>query len=287
MESLLFFLLCLIPIIFYCLIFAWINSRERGLLVNGAWDFVGVLFAASGFLILAGPSILAGVFDRLQLAQVRGGAAINDVTSFYLWKALSFAYFGILVVGTIIVIRRRGSLTTAYNVDPEAFTRELMFILDHLGLHWMRSENSFFIRQKLGQKKVTNGADLVEPVVSKAFSIAEDDLSEQLQPQFGSTIAQGAGAPEKLNPDKANGELQSNSTVIGLEASPTLRNVTLNWNPAQSNLRRQVESELNKHRSRFKPRQNPSGFWLLCAASFLILTVFAGGAVIFVASLAR
>src|SRR6516165_5335559 len=139
MESLLFFLLCLIPIIFYCLIFAWINSRERGLLVNGAWDFVGILFAASGFLILAGPSILAGIFDRLQLAQVRGGAAVNDGTSFYLWKALSFAYFGIVVGGAIAVIRRRRALTTAYNVDPEALTRELTFILDHLGLPWVRS----------------------------------------------------------------------------------------------------------------------------------------------------
>jgi hypothetical protein len=287
MESLLFFLLCLIPIIFYCLIFAWINSRERGLLVNGAWDFVGILFAASGFLILAGPSILAGIFDRLQLAQVRGGAAVNDGTSFYLWKALSFAYFGIVVGGAIAVIRRRRALTTAYNVDPEALTRELTFILDHLGLPWVRSENSYFIRHGLSRTEGKNGVGLIEPVASKSLSIAKDEISEQSGPPITSTSSQGAGSPVKLNPDQANGEFESNSIVLSLEASPALRNVTLNWKPAESNLRQQVESELNKHRSRFKPRNNPTGFWLLCAASFLILTVFAGGAVIVVASLAR
>jgi hypothetical protein len=287
MESLLFFLLCLIPIIFYCLIFAWINSRERGLLVNGAWDFVGILFAASGFLILAGPSILAGIFDRLQLAQARSGAAFNDALSFYLWKGLSLAYFCTVVIGTIVVIRRRRSLTTAYNVDPEALTRELVFILDQLGLRWVRSENSFFIKMGLIQKESVNGSGSAEPVVSKSYSIAGNEIAGQEEPHASSSSAQEARPLSKSIADQSDGEHEVHSMVVSLEASPAMRNVTMNWQPTQSALRQQIESELNKHRSRFKPRHNPAGFWLLCVASFLVLTVFLGGAVIFVASLTR
>src|SRR6266702_3903435 len=116
MESLLFFLLGLIPVVLYCLVFAWINSRERGVLVRGTWDFVGVLFAASGFLILAGPNILEGIFDRYQLALARGGARANEGTSYFLWIGLMLLYFSLVVVGTYLIIRRRSRITTAYNV---------------------------------------------------------------------------------------------------------------------------------------------------------------------------
>jgi hypothetical protein len=79
----------------------------------------------------------------------------------------------------------------------------------------------------------------------------------------------------------------TDSIQIHLESSKAMRNVTLTWNPAKSILRQEVENNLTKLRSRFVPRHNPAGFWLLCVASLMILAIFAVGAVIVIATLPR
>src|SRR5258708_13595199 len=118
MQPFLVFLLCLIPVTLYCLFFAWINSRERSLLVNGSWDFVGILFAASGFLILGGPAILEGVFDRYQRAQVRAGAPLHENLDFYICNGMKLIYFAGIVGGSARGLRRRRTHTLATNPDP-------------------------------------------------------------------------------------------------------------------------------------------------------------------------
>lgn len=289
MESLLFFLLGLIPIVLYCLVFAWINSRERSVLVNGTWDFVGVLFAASGFLILVGPNILAGIFDRYQLALARGGTRPHESTSYFLWIALMLLYFTIVVVGTYFILLRRSKITTAYNVDPEAFARELIFVLDKHGLNWVRSENTFFVRNTPARKDHANGAtsDVGNPVYAGSRPVGQESKSERVEsrPLASGSRQEPASGGSTSNPFMEALTLDSNE--IDLETARALRNVTLTWRPAQSVLRQEIETELAKHCSRFTPRHNPAGFWLLCAASFLILTIFSGGAVILISSLSR
>jgi hypothetical protein len=289
MESLLFFLLGLIPIVLYLLVFAWINSRERSVLVNGTWDFVGVLFAASGFLILVGPNILAGIFDRYQLALARGGTRPHESTSYFLWIALMLLYFTVVVVGTYIIILRRSKITTGYNVDPDSFTREFTFILDKQGLNWVRSENTFFVKNTPNRKEHANGmtADVGSHVYSATHPTGQELSSEQSESRPSSAGPRQNLTPAKSSPNPFMEALTSDSSEIDLETSNALRNVTLTWRPARTILRQEIETELAKLCSRFVPRHNPAGFWLLCAASFLILTMFSGGAVILISSLPR
>src|SRR5205085_9151174 len=53
----------LFPIAIYLSVLGWINRRARGLLISGPWDFAGILFAASGFLFLGGPTLLGTVMQ--------------------------------------------------------------------------------------------------------------------------------------------------------------------------------------------------------------------------------
>ena len=48
-------LLAFVILAIYLLILGAINRRQHPLMVYGPWDFAGVLFAASGFLLFGGP----------------------------------------------------------------------------------------------------------------------------------------------------------------------------------------------------------------------------------------
>ena len=291
MQPFLVFLLCLIPVTLYCLFFAWINSRERSLLVNGSWDFVGILFASCGFLILGGPAILEGVFDRYQRAQVRAGAPLHENLDFYIWHGMKRVYFAGIVGGAAWVLRRRRKYTLAYNVDPEAFSRQLISILDKKGLNWLRSENSFFVKNAFGPNDSSNGlaSELARPAGSKAAALAglEEATQKEGTPQE-SPVSQERQYEEKQSRLEFFGqEREASNVMIRLESSFAMRNVALHWEPANLALREQIETELMKARARFAPRYNPVGFWLLCTACLLILAVFSGGAIILVSSLMR
>src|SRR5262245_36772142 len=51
-------LVCLFPLALYFLYLAWLHQRPQPTLVPGRWDFVGVLVALSGFLLVGGPAVL-------------------------------------------------------------------------------------------------------------------------------------------------------------------------------------------------------------------------------------
>ena len=64
-------LVFLFPLAFYILFLAYLNARQRATMVAGVWDFVGVLFALSGFLILGGPLIIRGLHEQFNFLMLR------------------------------------------------------------------------------------------------------------------------------------------------------------------------------------------------------------------------
>ena len=56
-------LVFLFPLAIYCLIVSLLNRRPRPVMVSGTWDFAGVLFAVSGFLLLGGPVMLTSLSE--------------------------------------------------------------------------------------------------------------------------------------------------------------------------------------------------------------------------------
>src|SRR5260370_14843850 len=71
-ESSLIFLAFVTPLAVYCLVLSVINRRRHPVIVAGSWDFAGVLFAASGFLLLGGRAILTGLYEQCRLPWLLG-----------------------------------------------------------------------------------------------------------------------------------------------------------------------------------------------------------------------
>src|SRR5207253_8850992 len=65
----------LLPLAVYCLVLGFINRRRHPLMVAGAWDFAGLLFAASGFLAFGLPGLLSGFTERGRSAALFGRPA--------------------------------------------------------------------------------------------------------------------------------------------------------------------------------------------------------------------
>src|SRR5262245_36731868 len=112
-EILLVVLGCLLPLTFYCLYLCCINSLRQSFIVSGSWDFVGILFAAAGFLLLAGPIILG----NLQQTIVSAGGRKQGLLDSLLWGILALLYIILVVSATAWALWRRRWLTLIYNVD--------------------------------------------------------------------------------------------------------------------------------------------------------------------------
>src|SRR5260370_11444377 len=135
-ESSLIFLAFVVPLAVYCLILSVINRRRHPVIVAGSWDFAGVLFAASGFLLLGGPAILTGLHEQWRLAwllgQTRYLQGIGENWSF--WITLWLLYFAVVGSVSVFVLWRRRTLTSIYNIDPAVLAEVLTLVFDRLGL---------------------------------------------------------------------------------------------------------------------------------------------------------
>src|SRR5262249_28836011 len=127
------FLVFLLPLTIYFLVLGVINRRWRPLVVRGRWDFAGLLFAASGFLLFGGPSILSLLYQRWRVAwlfnhQQQAPSLSNE--AYYFWLALAILYFLAVVGGAAFLLWRRGDQLAIYNIDPAIFDECLAHVLD-------------------------------------------------------------------------------------------------------------------------------------------------------------
>src|SRR5262249_9563822 len=106
----------------YLLILGAINRRRHPLLVPGPWDFAGVLFAASGFLLFGGPGALSVLNDRWRDSLVFGQnpTSSSSTESLWLWWLFLMAlYFAAVLAGAGYGLSRSRNQTSIYNVDLE------------------------------------------------------------------------------------------------------------------------------------------------------------------------
>ena len=215
--------LLLPPLALYLLVLGWINRRPRPVVMSGSWEFAGVLFALSGFLLVGGPALLGGFDEQTrwfwllgeteparplsagadtQLGRpgpgevgeaepARAGSADTWMTT--IWIAVRVLYFVAVGGGAALVLWRCRRLTSLYNVD----TRTLFAVLEQtfhaLGLTARRTGCSFLIG---------------------------DRATEAAPKDVGS------------------------NTTLHVDAFPAMRHATLRWAPADSPVRREVEQEL-------------------------------------------
>jgi len=252
------------PLAIYCLILGWLNRRRHPVMVSAAWDFAGLLFALSGFLVFGFPGMLSSLSEHGRHVAMFG-VPPRDQSNWGVFRdlfeglaatlygvgstSLLLAYFLIVVVGCAYVIWRRQSQTAVYNVHPPIFDEILGSVLDAAGLLWSRAGDRWFIRRP---DKVRPSA----PVAANAAIDVEAITVDEPPPQR-------RAYPESI-------EDLERSAYLEVEATPSLCHVTLRWETQDIDLRKQVEGELANSLADVRTRNNPASTWLLCAGVMLL-----------------
>jgi hypothetical protein len=247
--------LLLPPLSFYLIVLGWINRRPRPVLTAGTWDFVGVLFALSGFLLVGGPAFLSSLDEQSrvfwllgEMEPARASAGGNGI----LWIVLRLLYFAITVGGAAFVLWRCRRLTSVYNVDSRGVFTALEQTLQRLGLNFLRNGDSFLIGGRAGESAPK--AKLSEGILTTAV------------PPAAAAVA--AAAPI------------GRSTVLHVDVFSFMRHATLRWDPVDSPSRREVEKELTIALAEIPaPEQEPmlGGCLTLVGVSLFACIVVAGG----------
>jgi len=258
----------LLPLAVYIFILAQLNRRPHPVMVSGAWDFAGVLFALSGFLLLGGPFIMASLNQDWREFWIRSPLRSLQGLSeqwWYLRLAIWGAYFLALAGGSIWLLRGRSRTTSIYNVTPDALDQSLERTLDRLQLVWRRTRGRIDIRH---------------PV----FAEGEIDSKED-QPANSDAGYAISGRPTVLDPrlspiasPRSHDRADSNPPRITVEIDPfpAMHHVTLHWSKGGGPLRKEVEEELAKSLAEVETTYNPAVMWLMSVATILLSTVTFG-----------
>jgi hypothetical protein len=245
-PSLFLLLLFLVPVTCYCLALAVLNRRSHPTMVTGSWDFLGLLFAASGFLLFAAPRLLNGLFERIlrDMTFADEGPSRDAVGAVISLQLVTWVLYYVLVIGGGVLLAwlRRGK-TVVYNVAPEELERALERALARQGLTFTRAGGRLVI-----------GAAQAEP--------AEDLLS----------AVSAAPLNGPVNPARATSS--AGEAVVDVEPFPVMWNATLHWRSDPGELRGPVETQLARELREVPSYDNPVGTWLLGVAGFLFALVF-------------
>jgi hypothetical protein len=245
-------LLILFPVAVYCVVLAYLNRRLQPTPVPGAWDFLALLFAASGLLLFAGPEVINAYFRKSieDTAFAEGGPSPRSVEHLRtLWWAVWAAYYAAVLTGAAALVWLRADKLVVYNIAPADFERALEQALARLKIGVARTENRLFLG--------SNGPPVAEPIAEPqltAVSVAP------LTP-----AAESAAVPAR----SAAGE-----AVLDIDPFVSLWNVTLAWRNHSGALRREVEAELARELREVRTYDNPVGSWFLGVAGFLFALIF-------------
>jgi hypothetical protein len=261
----------LLPLAVYLLILGSINRRRRPLLVGGVWDFIGLLFAASGFLLFGGPAVLSSLSERWRRRWLLGQAGGDAGEGLYeFWVFLSALYFLAVVAGAAWLLWRQRHLTAVYNVSGDLLEEALGRACDRLGLNPVRSGNLFLFgpsfEATVGRWRTTEAIQAPHHRPVAVRPLAEEELA----PAKGGTAAE---------------HLLGQTAVLEVDPFPAFRHATLRWDPADTPLRREVEAELARALAETPVPDHMLGLWLTLLGLALLATVFAGGLILFVLSL--
>ena len=135
-----------LPLAVYLLILARINRGRRALMVSGPWDFAGILFAASGFLIFGGPALLSSLSlnETWRNFWLRGRKPLNiahDDLLLTLRIVLFVLYFLVVVAVSALLLWRRRRLTSIYNVNPATIETALGETVERWHLPFVQTGN--------------------------------------------------------------------------------------------------------------------------------------------------
>jgi hypothetical protein len=262
----LIFLVFFLPLAIYLLILGGINRSRKTRMVSGVWDFIGILFAASGFILFGGPAVLSGMSERWRQYWLFGknsaGTPLEGIMQ--VWMFFSILYFGLVVGGAGYFLYRQRRVTSIYNVEPALVEHCLQQISLQLGIRPVRSGNLFL------------------------FGIAGEDPvgSESLAPPPSSAI-EGIQPPHQLHATEIARPMLTDeqhflgqTAVLEVDTWIKMRHVTLRWDPAESLFRHEIEAQLRLRLAEIPPEDSEVGSWLMLAGLAFLCLVFWGALVL-------
>jgi hypothetical protein len=226
-------------------VLAAVNRRVQPALVNGAWDFLGLLFAVSGVLLFALPVLVFGIFRQMLDEQLFGDKGPSPEGAGHVqlqWRLAWGAWWALVLGGCALLVWLRRRKTVVYNVAPADFDRAFEQALARLQLTATRSA----------------GRTVIVPAPRP------DDFLEAVTAAPPPHAA--APALRVLPP--------SGAAVVDVEAFPSLYNVTLHWRDAAPALRQEIETALATELREVRTDDNPAGGWFLGVAGFLFAVIF-------------
>ena len=243
----------LLPLAFYVLVLGIINRRPNPLLVAGTWDFTGILFAASGFLVFGGPFVISSLNENWRVFFLLGPHSGGSGDGDRLWTIcllMSVVYFLLVVAGAGWVLWLQRKQTVIYNVDLASFEEAWAGACARLGLRPARSGTSYLFDP---------ARDLLAATAEKA----------------------GEGAAAETRPARKLAVQEALQLVlVDVDYFRSMRHVTLRWSAADSLLRKEVETELANKLSEMQMLPSDLGGWLTVLAFALLLLAFLVGSVL-------
>jgi hypothetical protein len=177
---------CVGPLAFYLCWLASVNRRDRPTVVSGAWDFVGVVGAASGFLLVGGLLLLSIVQNDPRLFARGDFQALRTAWEFQwlAWIAVFAGYVGLIALGVWTTARRQGTWLSVYNVEAEAAAGAVETALERSGLPTTRVGNRWHGGEPLVELAPFHGTRHVTiRIVCKQPQLREE-VERHLRPQL-------------------------------------------------------------------------------------------------------
>jgi hypothetical protein len=247
----------LIPLALYVLVLGSINRRRHALMVYGPWDFAGVLFAVSGFLVTVGPWVLSVFNDPWRDSLLFGTKPSFSSASeahWQWWVFFMLVYFTVVVLGAGFFLWLARKNTSIYNIDRESVEAALERIFERLGVRPLRSGNMFYFgRTNIGRAEVRPPKPL-------------DVDGIQGAPDAGT----GARAQTARMAPLEN-------VILEVDSFRPMCHVTLRWDPVHCGLRQDIERELDRELAEVPASEHSLGGWLTITACCLFLITFLVG----------
>lgn len=246
------FIAFLVPLGLYLLFLGWINRQPRPVVVSGTWDFIGLLFGLSGFLLVGGPAALSMFNERWRYFWIVGDT--GDVTdgldgAHRIALMLAVVYFVSVVAICAITFFQRRRFTSIYNVETVTVEESLLVGCEEVGLEPIRSGNLFVFGLIL-EPPARNASGLQGPhALQMGKSTSRESAVEE------SALAQ---------------TLATHHVVLEVESFEPLKHVTLRWDPPTSPLRRVLETDLERRLGRQGAPYHDTGAWLGLVGSMLL-----------------
>jgi hypothetical protein len=237
-----------LPLAFYVLVLGIINRRPQPLMVSGPWDFVGILFAASGFLVFGGPFVISTLNENWRVFFVLGpnsSSAGGGDRLWTVWLVMSALYFVIVLAAAAGMLWLQRKQTAIYNIDLPTFEEALNAACARLGLHPAHSGTSYLF-------------DPAKDLLAAAAPKVAEGIAVEARPARQLALSE----PPQL-------------VLLEVDYFRAMRHITLRWSAANSLLRKEVETELALQLSETLVPPAEVGTWLtilglaLMAVSFL------------------